>query len=44
MSGDRISPRFRPEQPVAPGALLFDAAWRTGLKNPKEVMEIREAT
>jgi hypothetical protein len=23
--------------------LLFEAAWRTGLKNPEEVMEILEA-
>src|SRR5215210_4068198 len=43
MGGDRISPRFRPDRPVAPGALLFEVAWRAGLKNSEEVMEILEA-
>jgi transposase len=43
MGGHRISPRFRPEQPAPSGALIVEAAWRTGLKNPEEVMEILEA-
>ena len=43
MGGHRISPRFRPDRPVAPGRLVVEAAWRAGLKNPEEVMEILEA-
>src|SRR5215217_3904431 len=43
MGGHRISPAFRPDRPGVSGALLFEAAWRTGLKTPEEVMEILEA-
>src|SRR4051812_41335937 len=43
MGGHRISPPFRPDRPGVSGALLFEAAWRTGLKTPEEVMEILEA-
>src|SRR4051794_25023594 len=43
MGGHRISPAFRPERPATSGALLFEAAWRTGLKTREEVMEILEA-
>src|SRR4051794_30654880 len=43
MGGHRISPAFRPERPATSGALLFEAAWRVGLKTPEEVMEILEA-
>src|SRR5579859_8269850 len=43
MGGHWISPRFCPDRPVVRAALSFEAAWRTGLKTPEEVMEILEA-
>src|SRR3954465_5408768 len=43
MGGHRISPPFRPDRPGVSGALLSRRAWRTGLKNSEEVMEILEA-
>src|SRR3954468_12348281 len=43
MGGHRISPPFRPDRPGVSGTLLFEAAWRTGLKTPEEVMEILKA-
>src|ERR687892_227304 len=43
MGGHRISPSFRPDRPVAQGALSSRRAWRAGLKNSEEVMEILEA-
>src|SRR5256885_7553577 len=43
MGGHRIPPPFRPERPATSGVLLFEAAWRAGLKTPEEVMEILEA-
>src|SRR4051812_6620174 len=43
MGGHRISSSFRPDRPGVSGALLFEAAWRTGLKTPEEVMEMLEA-
>src|SRR4051795_8013620 len=43
MGGHRIYPPFRPDRPGVSGALLSRRAWRAGLKNPEEVMEILEA-
>src|SRR3954464_8100179 len=43
MGGHWISRPFRPDRPGVSGALLFEAAWRAGLKTAEEVMEILEA-
>src|SRR4051794_17453593 len=44
MGGYRISPSFRPDGPVVRGvSCRRGGAWRAGLKNSEEVMEILEA-
>ena len=44
MGGHRISPRFRPDRPLASGRLVVEARLEeSGLKTAEEVMEILEA-
>src|SRR4051812_8393454 len=43
MGGHRISPSFRPDRPVARGALSLRRVEEAGLKSPEEVMGTLEA-